>query len=141
MNTDQKLAILHFERGFIKIQSKLDETFSSGFVLNDFRTKKVVNLDYMLISEILELDFEELYSNKEVLVNCMILDTEFLKPLGFTWWNLGDSLVDIVYQFCSSDDEINECSLTCLENMIKILYNNYLLLVKLELPPPIPKGV
>ncbi len=57
------------------------------------------------------------------------------------WWNLGDSLTDIVNSFCYGAYEITSCSIALLQADIIDLYKKYEQVVDRELPPPIPRGV
>ena len=139
MKVSQKLAILEFSRAFNNIHKELNDIHPSGFEVVNYKNKDRADLDYILIGTILNLDFNTLYCD-EVLNNCAILHTDFLKPIGFTWWNLGDSLVDLVFQFCDGGEEICEQNLIYLENRIKLMYINYKTIVNSELPPEILQG-
>lgn len=137
MTPAERITILQFERQFHKIHSDLPG-FDSGFELVDFKSKKPVKFDNMFISDALQLDFDELYDNPEVLANCQILSDELKTHADFQWWNLGDSLVQVVYDFVTSDTEITNCGVALLQSDLVRMYLKYEQLVASELPPKIP---
>ena len=80
---------------------------------------------------------QKLRQNGRVFENIFLAD--MLKDEAeFQWWNLGDSLTQLVYDFINEHENFTSCSVALLQAELIRMYAKYIEVVERELPPPIP---
>lgn len=120
LTLDEKIALLHYERGSIELCS-IDHYQS--LKVNPNETPKV---NYLYISNVLGIDFEEFYGSDKAQAKSVKFKKE-IKARHPHEWHIGDAITSIIYEHIklSAKKTINADLIETIDAEIKDLYEWY----------------